>query len=113
MVVYKHKYQIQIPHAIWTLERHWHYAIAVFLSQLAFIRNLPPPLVIIIYTVVATAHILCSIYNVKLFAKYTYDININIFKVHRKCIHIPLVYLYYDTLTIPLLPFIYITSNSV
>ncbi len=29
-VVYKTKYQIQIPHAIWTLERHWNYAIAIF-----------------------------------------------------------------------------------
>ena len=41
MVVYKNKYQIQIPHAIWTLERHWNYAIAIFVSQLTFIRNLP------------------------------------------------------------------------
>ena len=36
MVVYKNKYQIQIPHAIWTLERHWYYAIAVFLSHLTY-----------------------------------------------------------------------------
>ena len=36
MVVYKNKYQIQIPHAIWTLERHWYYAIAILLSHLTF-----------------------------------------------------------------------------
>ena len=36
MVVYKNKYQIQIPHAIWPLQCHWYYAIAILLSHLTF-----------------------------------------------------------------------------
>ena len=41
MVISQNKYQIQIPHAIWTLERHWYYAITTFIPQLTFIRNPP------------------------------------------------------------------------
>ena len=43
MVISQNKYQIQIPHAIGTLERHWYYAITTFISQVTFIRNPPPP----------------------------------------------------------------------
>ena len=39
MVISQNKYQIEIPHAMWTLERHWYYAITTFISQLTFIRN--------------------------------------------------------------------------
>ena len=42
MVISQNKYQIQIPHAIWTLEWHWYYAINTVISQLTFIRNPPP-----------------------------------------------------------------------
>ena len=42
MVTSQNKYQIQILHAIWTLERHWYYAITTFISQVTFIRNPPP-----------------------------------------------------------------------
>ena len=41
MVISQNKYQIQIPHAIWTLERTWYYAITTFISQLTFIHNPP------------------------------------------------------------------------
>ena len=43
MAISQNKYQIQIPHAIWTLERHWYYAMTIFISQVTFIRN-PPSL---------------------------------------------------------------------
>ena len=43
MVISQNKYQIQIPHAIWTLERHWYYAMTIFISQVTFIRNPPLP----------------------------------------------------------------------
>ena len=39
MVISQNKYQIQIPHAIGTLERSWYYAMTIFISQVTFIRN--------------------------------------------------------------------------